>query len=134
LIAGLDESGQPLVLQTAISSLIASRIAVDRCGRQNGGWLRPVIKQPTAFLRAAAAEAGLKLAPLFAAGLGSSIGDSGSRAQARKSSSSNCNSRKVGRSPASACLPVDPQACGPEALKDLADHEQVFVQCGRRPR
>src|ERR1700733_15229727 len=84
LIASLDDQASHWVLQTAISSLnrLTHRgaIAADlktgaRCGL--------LIKQPTAFLRAAAAESGLTLGSLFAAGLVFLNRDSAKSANAR---------------------------------------------------
>src|SRR5713226_503357 len=70
LIASLDDQASHWVLQTAISSLnrLTHRGAIATDGKTGDG-CGLLIKQPTAFLRAAAAEAGFKLAPLFAAGL-----------------------------------------------------------------
>src|ERR1700677_3311373 len=70
LIASLDDRASHWVLQTAISSLnrLTHRGAIANDGKTGDG-CGLLIKQPTAFLRAAAAAAGLKLAPLFAAGL-----------------------------------------------------------------
>ena len=70
LIASLDDQASHWVLQTAISSLnrLTHRGAIAADGKTGDG-CGLLIKQPTAFLQAAAAEAGFKLAPLFAAGL-----------------------------------------------------------------
>src|SRR5580658_7490542 len=70
LIASLDDRASHWTLQTAISSLnrLTHRGAIANDGKTGDG-CGLLIKQPTAFLRAVAAEAGLNLAPLFAAGL-----------------------------------------------------------------
>src|SRR5277367_4969230 len=70
LIASLDDQASHWVLQTAISSLnrLTHRGAIAADGKTGDG-CGLLIKQPTSFLRAVAAEAGLALAPLFAAGL-----------------------------------------------------------------
>src|ERR1700683_5626287 len=70
LIASLDDRASHWVLQTAISSLnrLTHRGAIATDGKTGDG-CGLLIKQPTAFLRAVAAEAGFGLAPLFAAGL-----------------------------------------------------------------
>src|ERR1700722_10345814 len=70
LIASLDDHASHWVLQTAISSLnrLTHRGAIATDGKTGDG-CGLLIKQPTAFLRAVATEAGLELAPLFAAGL-----------------------------------------------------------------
>src|ERR1700733_14056265 len=69
LIASLDDQPSHWVLQTAISSLnrLTHRGAIAADGKTGDG-CGLLIKQPTAFLRAAAVEAGFNLAPLFAAG------------------------------------------------------------------
>src|ERR1700760_888839 len=70
LIASLDDRATHWVLQTAISSLnrLTHRGAIATDGKTGDG-CGLLIKQPTSFLRAVAAEAGFALAPLFAAGL-----------------------------------------------------------------
>src|SRR3977135_1210073 len=70
LIASLDDKASHWVLQTAISSLnrLTHRGAIANDGKTGDG-CGLLIKQPTAFLRAVAAESGFELAPLFAAGL-----------------------------------------------------------------
>src|SRR5271163_3978539 len=70
LIASLDDQASHWVVQTAISSLnrLTHRGAIATDGKTGDG-CGLLIKQPTAFLRAVAEEAGFKLAPLFAAGL-----------------------------------------------------------------
>src|SRR6266700_5860577 len=68
LIASLDDQASHWVLQTAISSLnrLTHRGAIANDGKTGDG-CGLLIKQPTAFLRAVGAEAGLKLEPRFAA-------------------------------------------------------------------
>ena len=85
LIASLDDQASHWVLQTAISSLnrLTHRGAIAADGKTGDG-CGLLIKQPTAFLRAAAAESGFTLAPLFAAGLVFLNRDSGLAARARK--------------------------------------------------
>src|SRR6202023_284513 len=70
LIASLDDRASHWVLQTAISSLnrLTHRGAIAADGKTGDG-CGLLIKQPTAFLRAVAADAGLTLGPMFAAGL-----------------------------------------------------------------
>src|SRR4030088_2273102 len=66
LIASLDDQASHWVLQTAISSLnrLTRRGAIATAGKTGDG-CGLMIKQPTAFLRAAAMESGLNVAPLF---------------------------------------------------------------------
>src|SRR6202453_261455 len=70
LIASLDDRASHWVLQTAISSLnrLTHRGAIAADGKTGDG-CGLLIKRPTAFLKAVAAEAGFTLAPMFAAGL-----------------------------------------------------------------
>src|SRR3984885_16386445 len=70
LIASLDDKPSHWVLQTAISSLnrLTHRGAIANDGKTGDG-CGLLIKQPTAFLRAVALQAGLDVGPLFAAGL-----------------------------------------------------------------
>src|SRR5476649_1620911 len=69
LIASLDDNPSHWVLQTAISSLnrLTHRGAVAADGKTGDG-CGLLIKMPTRFLRAVAAEAGLALEAQFAAG------------------------------------------------------------------
>src|SRR5882762_10446137 len=70
LIASLDDRASHWVVETAISSLnrLTHRGAIANDGKTGDG-CGLLIKQPTAFLRAVGAEAGLELKPMFAAGL-----------------------------------------------------------------
>src|SRR5271163_1080219 len=85
LIASLDDSPSHWVLQTAISSLnrLTHRGAVAADGKTGDG-CGLLIKTPTRFLRAAAAEAQLPLAAQFAAGLVFLNRDSAKAAAARR--------------------------------------------------
>src|SRR5271165_4713140 len=85
LIASLDDQASHWVLQTAISSLnrLTHRGAIATDGKTGDG-CGLLIKQPTAFLRAVAQDAGFDLAPLFAAGLVFLNRDAARAAQARK--------------------------------------------------
>ena len=84
LIASLDDQASHWVLQTAISSLnrLTHRGAIAADGKTGDG-CGLLIKQPTAFLRAAARNPGFTLAPLFAAGLVFLNRDSRPRPRAR---------------------------------------------------
>src|SRR5271163_1231299 len=127
LIASLDDKASHWVLQTAISSLnrLTHRGAIAADGKTGDG-CGLLIKQPTAFLRDAAAESGFTLNPLFAAGLVFLNRDAGLAAQARKIL---VEQLQLERLPVAGfrSLPVNPDACGPEALKTLPVIEQVFV-------
>jgi len=130
LIASLDDHASHWVVATAISSLnrLTHRGAIATDGKTGDG-CGLLIKQPTAFLRAAAAGAGLKLAPLFAAGLVFLNRDPHKAARARKVLTEQLQTEHL-------CvagfrvLPTEPSACGAEALKTLPIIEQVFVCAG----
>jgi glutamate synthase (NADPH/NADH) large chain len=130
LIASLDDRASHWVLQTAISSLnrLTHRGAIAADGKTGDG-CGLLIKQPTAFLRAVAADAGLKLAPMFAAGLVFLNRDTVKAAQARKALCEQLQLEKLNVA-GFRVLPTDPAACGSEALKTLPIIEQVFVNAG----
>jgi len=127
LIASLDDQASHWVLQTAISSLnrLTHRGAIAADGKTGDG-CGLLIKQPTAFLRAAAVESGFTLNPLFAAGLVFLNRDSAKAAQARRILAEQLELEKL-QVAGFRSLPVDPDACGSEALKTLPIIEQVFV-------
>jgi glutamate synthase (NADPH) large chain len=130
LIASLDDQASHWVLQTAISSLnrLTHRGAIAADGKTGDG-CGLLIKQPTAFLRAAALESGFTLAPLFAAGLVFLNQDAAKAANARAVLTEQLQIEKL-QVAGFRALPVDPQACGSEALKTLPTIEQVFVNAG----
>src|SRR6202522_4261512 len=130
LIASLDDQASHWVVQTAISSLnrLTHRGAIAADGKTGDG-CGLLIKQPTAFLRAAALESGLTVGPLFAAGLVFLNRDSGLAAHARRILTEQLQLEKL-KVAGFRSLPVDPSACGVEALKTLPVIEQVFVNAG----
>src|SRR6202522_4033636 len=130
LIASLDDEASHWVLQTAISSLnrLTHRGAIAADGKTGDG-CGLLIKQPTAFLRAAALESGFTLAPLFAAGLVFLHRDAPKAAHARAVLTEQLQIEKL-QVAGFRALPVDPSACGVEALKTLPVIEQVFVNAG----
>src|ERR1700731_2959393 len=130
LIASLDDQASHWVLQTAISSLnrLTHRGAIAADGKTGDG-CGLLIKQPTVFLRAAAAESGLKLKPLFAAGLVFLNQDPGLAAQARRILTEQLQLEKL-QVAGFRALPVDRQACGSEALKTLPTINRGLVMRG----
>src|SRR5277367_3450054 len=116
LIASLDDQASHWVVQTAISSLnrLTHRGAIAADGKTGDG-CGLLIKQPTAFLRAAAAESGLTLGALFAAGLVFLNRDSARAAAARRVLTEQLQLEKL-QVAGFRSLPVDPDACGSEAL------------------
>jgi glutamate synthase (NADPH/NADH) large chain len=127
LIASLDDQASHWVVATAISSLnrLTHRGAIATDGKTGDG-CGLLIKQPTAFLRAVAADAGFKLAPLFAAGLVFLNRDPAKAARAREVLTGELGAEQL-RLAGFRLLPTDPDACGAEALKTLPVIEQVFV-------
>jgi glutamate synthase (NADPH) large chain len=130
LIASLDDRASHWVLQTAISSLnrLTHRGAIAADGKTGDG-CGLLIKQPTAFLKAVAAEAGFTLAPMFAAGLVFLNRDAAKAEEARGLLREQLQLEKLAVAGFRA-LPTDPSACGSEALKTLPLIEQVFVNAG----
>jgi glutamate synthase (NADPH/NADH) large chain len=130
LIASLDDRASHWVLQTAVSSLnrLTHRGAIAADGKTGDG-CGLLIKQPTAFLRAVAVEAGFTLAPMFAAGLVFLNRDAAKAADARKILTEQLQLEEL-QVAGFRALPTDPSACGSEALKTLPVIEQVFVNAG----
>jgi glutamate synthase (NADPH) large chain len=127
LIASLDDRASHWVLQTAISSLnrLTHRGAIATDGKTGDG-CGLLIKSPTVFLRAAAADSGFALAPLFAAGLVFLNRDKPKAEHARKILIEQLQREDL-RVAGFRALPTDPSACGSEALKTLPTIEQIFV-------
>ncbi len=127
LIASLDDQATHWVVQTAISSLnrLTHRGAIAADGKTGDG-CGLLIKQPTRFLRAVAVEAGLSLAPLFAAGLVFLNTDKTKADQARRMLVAQLKVEKI-EVAGFRTLPVDSSACGVESLKTLPLIEQIFV-------
>ncbi len=127
LIANLDDRPSHWLLETAISSLnrLTHRGAIAADGKTGDG-CGLLIKRPTAFLRAVAADAGFSLAPSFAAGLVFLSRDPALAAEARRVLITELEFERV-EVAGFRELPTDPDACGAEALKTLPTIEQIFV-------
>jgi glutamate synthase (NADPH/NADH) large chain len=127
LIANLDDQPSHWVLETAISSLnrLTHRGAVAADGKTGDG-CGLLIKTPTRFLRAAAAQARLTLGAQFAAGLVFLDRDPAKAGEARRVLTAQIEREKM-RVAGFRVLPVDPSACGEEAIKTLPHIEQIFV-------
>jgi len=127
LIASLDDRASHWVLQTAISSLnrLTHRGAIAADGKTGDG-CGLLIKTPTRFLRAVAAEARLTLTAQFAAGLVFLNRDASKADEARRVLAREIERESMGVA-GFRILPIDPSACGVEALKTLPHIEQVFV-------
>ena len=128
LIASIDDEPSHWLVKTAISSLnrLTHRGAIATDGKTGDG-CGLLIKMPRKFLRAVAAEAGI--APLttpFAAGLVFLSRDPALAERARA-----VLRQEIERESLSVAgfrvLPINPSACGAEALKTLPHFEQLFV-------
>jgi glutamate synthase (NADPH/NADH) large chain len=129
LIANLDDQASHWLVQTAISSLnrLTHRGAIAADGKTGDG-CGLLIKMPTGFLRAVAAERGMTLTPSFGAGLVFLDRDPARADAARAVLRNELELEKLevaGFRP----VPTDPAACGEEALKSLPTIDQVFVNC-----
>ncbi len=127
LIASLDDQASHWVLKTAISSLnrLTHRGAIAADGKTGDG-CGLLIKTPARFLRAAAAEARISLGVQFAAGLVFLNRVESKAAEARRVLTGEIEREKMSVA-GFRVMPVDPSACGVEALKTLPHIEQVFV-------
>ncbi|MDQ2640336.1 MAG: glutamate synthase large subunit [Pseudomonadota bacterium] len=127
LIANLDDQASHWLVKTAIASLgrLTHRGAVAADGKTGDG-CGLLLKKPEKFLRAVAKDAGLKLAPLFAAGNVFLSPDAAVAADSRAELES-----QVVREGLQVAgwreVPVDPRACGEEALRTLPAIWQLFV-------
>ena len=129
LIANLDDQPSHWLVQTAITSLnrLTHRGAIAADGKTGDG-CGLLLKKPEAFLRAAAAEAGIELGERFASGLVFLSRDPGLAQNAREILEAQlvrqglelAGWRKV---------PIDTDACGAMALKTLPHIEQIYVNC-----
>src|ERR1700760_2276594 len=131
LIASLDDTPSHWVVQTAISSLIrlTHRGAIAADGKTGDG-CGLLLKLPTRFLKAVAADAGFKLTPLFAAGL-LFLDRDGARADEARQLLKDQLAAEGLKAAGFRTLPTDPEACGAEALKTLPLIEQLFVNAPR---
>jgi glutamate synthase (NADPH/NADH) large chain len=127
LIANLDDRPSHWLLQTAISSLnrLTHRGAIAADGKTGDG-CGLLIKMPTQFMRAVAADAGFRLTQRFGVGLVFLNRDPDRAARARFVLTAQLHAEKLAVA-GFRRVPTDPDACGAEALKTLPAIEQVFV-------
>src|SRR5580704_3438861 len=127
LIASLDDLPSHWLVQTAISSLnrLTHRGAVAADGKTGDG-CGLLLKKPEGFLRALAAEAGIALAGPFASGL-VFLSRAATQADAARAALAEQLAAQGLQVAGWREVPLDPQACGAEALKVLPRIEQVFV-------
>jgi len=127
LIAQMDGKPSHWLIQTAINSLacLTHRGAIAADGKTGDG-CGLLLRKPDAFLRKVAQTENIELADSYAVGMVFLSQDAGARDKARATLGEEllrqgltvAGWRKV---------PVDPSACGEEALKTLPVIEQVFV-------
>ncbi len=129
LMAQLDDKPSHWLVQTAISSLacLTHRGAVAADGKSGDG-CGLLFKKPDAFLRAVAAENGIRLAGLYAAGLVFLNRDPVLAERARGTLAEHLAAQGVELA-GFRQVPVDPSVCGEYALATLPHFEQVFVNC-----
>ena len=129
LIANLDDQPSHWLVRTAITSLnrLTHRGAIAGDGKTGDG-CGLLLKKPEGWLRAVAAEAGIELAEKFASGLIFLNRDS-ALAQAARAAVEAQLQRQGLEVAGWRGVPVNPQACGTQALKTLPHIEQVFVNC-----
>jgi glutamate synthase (NADPH/NADH) large chain len=127
LIANMDDRPSHWLVKTAVGALerLTHRGAVAADGKTGDG-CGLLLKKPDEFLRAVAADAGLRLAPLYAAGSVFLNQHETLRAKARVEMENEL--RAQGLEVAGwRTVPIDTSACGEEALRTLPHIEQVFV-------
>jgi glutamate synthase (NADPH/NADH) large chain len=129
LIANLDDRPSHWLVATAISSLsrLTHRGAIATDGKTGDG-CGLLIKMPTAFLRAVAADAGFQLTPSFAAGLVFLNRDPAQAEFARQALHAELQREKLELA-GFRLVPTNPEACGDEARRSLPVIEQIFVNC-----
>src|SRR3569623_931081 len=127
LIANMDGKASHWLVQTAVNSLacLTHRGAVAADGKSGDG-CGLLMKLPVSFMRAVAAEAGLQLAERFAVGM-VFLNQDQAKATAAKQRMAGELAEQGFAVAGWRAVPVDPSACGAEALKTLPHIEQVFV-------
>jgi glutamate synthase (NADPH/NADH) large chain len=127
LIANLDDTASHWLVKTAITSLgrLTHRGAVAADGKTGDG-CGLLLKKPEKFLRAVAKQAGIRLAPLFAAG-NVFVSRDAAVAAADKAELEAQLAHEGLLFAGWRELPIDQRACGDEALKTLPAMWQLFV-------
>jgi len=123
----MDGKPSHWVVQTAVNALacLTHRGAVAADGKTGDG-CGLLMKLPESFLRAVALEAGLSLAERFATGM-VFLNPDPARAETAKQRVTGELAQQGFQVAGWRRVPVDPSACGEEALKSLPHIEQVFV-------
>jgi glutamate synthase (NADPH/NADH) large chain len=127
LIANMDDKPSHWLVSTAIGALhrMTHRGAIAADGKTGDG-CGLLMKKPDAFLRARAAELGLKLGPNYSAG-NIFLSQDGARRERQKAVLAEACAFNGLTLAGWRRVPTDPNACGAEALKALPHIEQAFV-------
>ena len=129
LIASLDDAPSHALVRTAIASLgrLTHRGAIAEDGKTGDG-CGLLLKKPEVFLRAVAAETGIRLSERFASGLVFLSRNAQAAGEARVALAAEL--KRQGLEVAGwRRVRVNREACGAEALKTLPTIEQLFVNC-----
>ncbi len=132
LIASLAGRDSHWLVATAVTALgrLTHRGAVAADGKTGDG-CGVLLSTPADFLRAVAAEAGLSPGVLFATGM-VFLDPDPQRAAAARDVVSACLAAEGLRLDGWRSVPVDPEACGAQALQTLPLIQQVFVTAPER--
>jgi len=127
LIAQMDGRPSHWLVETAITALgrMTHRGAIGADGKSGDG-CGLLLRQPEAFLRSAAAEAGISLRSEFATGIVFLSRDEATAAAARKALNEACEERGLEVN-GWRVVPTELSACGEEAQASVPTIEQIFV-------
>ncbi len=127
LMAQMDGKPSHWLLKTSIAALarLTHRGAVAADGKTGDG-CGLLLKKPDSFLKAAAADLGFALTPLYAVGMIFLNSDSAKADAARAQLEKELQQEGLGIA-GWRVVPIDESACGEEALKSLPQIEQIFV-------
>ena len=127
LIAQMDDKPSHKLVQTAIHALerLEHRGAIAADGKTGDG-CGLLMKRPDKFLRAKAAEAGIKIGKNYSAGNIFFSQDEAKRERAKQVLAEACKHHGLALA-GWRLLPTDPSACGAEALRQMPHIEQAFI-------
>src|SRR5688572_14712232 len=127
LIANIDDKPSHWLVSTAIGALhrMTHRGAIAADGKTGDG-CGLLMKKPDAFLRARAAQLGLKLGVNYSVGNVFLSQDAAKRERQKAVLAEACAFHQLTLA-GWRLVPTDPSACGAEALKALPHVEQAFV-------
>ncbi|HJO36780.1 MAG TPA: glutamate synthase large subunit [Gammaproteobacteria bacterium] len=128
LIAHMDDRPSHWLVETAIKALVrlTHRGAVAADGKTGDG-CGLLVKKPDAFLRAVAAEAGIELGEQYASGLVFMHPDDADAAERARRVLTDALAARGLAVAGWREVPLDPSACGDEALRSMPRIEQIFV-------